>query len=510
MKLKKWLSLLLGLLLLVVPLAACSSGKNPETPSGSKTDTGETEAPTDPVETADPNTVPDLPSDLDFKGKTIRILTRQNQNRYQEWGSNGVLDDKADDIDEQVYYRNVEIQKKLNVEFDITHATVHDNDLNAWLLSAALLNDSFDIISNKAYQSVSSELLGYYMNLYDVENLNLNKSYWNQTFISAGTVNDHLYTVVGDMNISVYMTMFCMFFNINKCEAQGEGWSMDEIFDVALQGDWTWEKFASYVKDAEVDLGAEKPVYAFYSHTYSQAYDGLLQSFELNLVSTDPDDGTHTLVAGTRYEKLQTATKAVYDLYSNANVKLDTSGYGNGEYNLFDAGEALFSIECVNDAQNRKNANLTDEYGLLPLPKYEADGTANYYTGLQDSHNVISVVKGRSNYAAIGAVLELLSAYSYEGIRPYYVNTLAKQKYLDNLKSQKVMDLILDGARWDFAAIYAAYLPNRDGNAPHMALWRGGCQHGNTAYRYEQHKDTWNKLLKQFDADEHFARKSAS
>ena len=25
-------------------------------------------------------------------------------------------------------------------------------------------------------------------------------------------------------------------------------------------------------------------------------------------------------------------------------------------------GEALFSIECVNDAQNRKNANLTDEY----------------------------------------------------------------------------------------------------------------------------------------------------
>ena len=173
-------------------------------------------------------------------------------------------------------------------------------------------------------------------------------------------------------------------------------------------------------------------------------------------------------------------------------------------------GEALFSIECVNDAQNRKNANLTDEYGLLPLPKYEADGTANYYTGLQDSHNVISVVNGRSNYAAIGAVLELLSAYSYEGIRPYYVNTLAKQKYLDNLKSQKVMDLSLDGARWDFAAIYAAYLPNRDGNAPHMALWRGGCQHGNTAYRYEQHKDTWNKLLKQFDADEHFARKSAS
>lgn len=192
MKLKKWLSLLLGLLLLVVPLAACSSGKNPETPSGSKTDAGETEAPTDPVETADPNTIPDLPSDLDFKGKTIRILTRQNQNRYQEWGSNGALDDKADDIDEQVYYRNVEIQKKLNVEFDITHATVHDNDLNAWLQSTALLNDSFDIISNKAYQSVSSELLGYYMNLYDVENLNLDKSYWNQTFISAGTVNDHL------------------------------------------------------------------------------------------------------------------------------------------------------------------------------------------------------------------------------------------------------------------------------------------------------------------------------
>lgn len=513
MKPKKWLSLLLGLLMLAIPLASCSSGKTPDTPS---TDGEKTEAPTDNAETVDPNTVPDLPGELDFKGKTIRILTRRSETRWQEWGSNDLLDEKkASVIDQKVYYRNDAIMKRLNVNFDFTHAEVGDGaDFNQLVTNAATMGNSYDIVSNKAYESVQSNLLDCVVNLYDVPNLNLAKSYWNRNFISAGTVNDNLYTVVGDMNLSVYMCMFCMYFNINQCEAQGEDWSAENLFDTVLNGDWTWELLKTYVEKANVSPDGNPSLYALYSHWYSQAFDGMIQAFDMQLVTTDPDNNKHSLVAGTGWTKMQNAAKMIHGLYNNSakSAKLDTTGTATGEYNLFDEGETLFMVECVNDAQKRRDAELADEYGLLPLPKYDTN-QKSYYTGVQDSHNVISVMKGDKNFEAIGAVLELLSANSYEEIRPYYVNTLVKSQYLDNEKSGKVLDLVLDGAKWDFASIYASYLrDDQGGKAPHDRLWRAGCYNGEAdlAKRYDQYKDYWNRRLEEFDKDPHFAAKSAS
>lgn len=340
MKLKNWLSLLLGLLMLAVPLASCSSENAPgQNTTATKTTTEESNVTAAPDETVDPATVPDLPENLNFNGKVIRILTRKNDDRWLEWGSNDLLSDKAPELDRKVYSRNESIMKKLNVNFDFTHATVGDGDgFNQLVTNAAKVDNSYDIISNKAYESVRSELVGNYINLYELENVDLSKKYWNQTFTKAATVNDNLYAAVGDMNISVYMCAFCMFFNIAKCEAQA--WSANDLYDTVLNDDWTWAELETRVKNANVDPNGETPLYAIYSHWYSQAYDGLIRAFDLHLVLTDPENGKHTLVSGSEWTKMQTAAKRVHDLYFNAEGtgKLDTTGYSAGEENLFDRG----------------------------------------------------------------------------------------------------------------------------------------------------------------------------
>lgn len=175
-------------------------------------------------------------------------------------------------------------------------------------------------------------------------------------------------------------------------------------------------------------------------------------------------------------------------------------------------GQALFSLECVNDGQKRKEAELADGYGMLPLPKYDKD-QEKYQTGVQDSHNTISVMKGSRNFAAIGAALELMNAYSYEGVRPYYVETLVKLQYLEDDKSGEVLNLVLDGAGWDFAAVYASALrDNNGGKAPHDRLWRAGVHNGgdDLQSRYAKYKDYWDGKLQEFDNDPMFAKRSAS
>lgn len=520
MRMKRWTAFWLGILILAVPLVSCSAKKpstSDETRTQAQTQQGEESMPLE--ETVDPNTVPDIPEGTDFGGKMIRILIRRNEKFCQEWGSNEIPDATATELDQQVYLRNELVQQTLNVNFHFTQATVADgNDFNQVVSKAASLDNSFDIISNKEYNSVADLVLGHYINLYDLENLNLSKSYWNQTFISAGTVNGNLYTVVGDVNLSVYMCMFCMFFNIDKCEAQGEGWSAADLFDTVLNGDWTWEELARYVKAADVnsDINAATPLYALYSHSYSHAFDGLLHAFNLQLSMTDPDDGSHSLVAGSAWSKMQQAANKIYELYHDANnpAALDKTGYdplspltGNTEYNLFDAGQALFALEGVSDSQKRKTANLADEYGLLPLPKYDSS-QEEYYTGVHDAHNVISVMNGNRNYAAVGAVLELLSAYSYEGVRPYYVETLVKKRYLDDPQSAKVLDLVLDGAKWDFVAIYASRIMNsaENGQSPVTRLWRAGVERNELVTRYAQYEQGWNEAFRAFDSSEYFQK----
>lgn len=512
MHFKRSLALLLALLMLVIPLVSCSkNGNSTETePPVAGTSGGTKEE--EPTE--DPNSVPNIPEGTTFGDKVIKFLTRKNENVREEFGSNQNPDVNSTVIAQKVFARNEKIQEKLKVSFDFKAATAADgNDYNNLITNSALMDDPFDIVSNKSYESTRSALLDCYMNFYDesLTYLDLSKNYWNQKYISAADVNGNLYTLVGDINISVYMCMFCMFFNINKCEAQG--WETDELFDTVIAGDWTWAKLEEYVKAANVnpDMSAASPLYALYSHWYSHAYDGFLNAFELKLVATDPDNGKHTLVSGSTWSKMQDAGKMIYNLYNNADhsVYLDTSGYGTGEKNLFDHGMALFSIESVNDAHKRLINNLADEYGLLPLPKYNSN-QKEYYTGVQDNHNTMSVMKkGGKNYAAISAVLEMLSAASYTQVRPYYVETLVKNQYLDDPKSAEIVDIVLDGANWDFGQIYASYLlDNEGGKAPHDRLWRAGVHMNELVTRYEKYKDYWNKMLQAFDSDPHFQPKA--
>ena len=203
----------------------------------------------------------------------------------------------------------------------------------------------------------------------------------------------------------------------------------------------------------------------------------------------------HTLVSDSALQKLYDASDLIANYYTNPEILLRKSTTTQPE-SVFAKGNALFGLFCIGEASGFKDT-MEDEYGMLPMPKYNTD-QIDYYGGVQDSHDAVSVIAhsdDAKHYEMISAVLEKMNSVSYQIVRPYFIETLVKYRYAQDLESGQVIDIILKGTRWDFSDIYAVSTGEIRNN-----LWRVPLQKGDEmATKVAGQKDTVNALLETLD-----------
>jgi hypothetical protein len=112
---------------------------------------------------------------------------------------------------------------------------------------------------------------------------------------------------------------------------------------------------------------------------------------------------------------------------------------------------------------------MDDKYGLLPIPKYDAD-QENYGTTSSDSFTLMTVLDHKSSPEptkgeAISAFLQLMTEESYTSVRGYYFNRIIKPKYFGTddsegtvTKSIALFDIIVANILLEYWTIYSAQL----------------------------------------------------
>jgi len=111
---------------------------------------------------------------------------------------------------------------------------------------------------------------------------------------------------------------------------------------------------------------------------------------------------------------------------------------------------SMFYAEKLNYTD--KLREMKDDYGIVPMPKYDEAQDA-YYTIADDNYSQVMIPVNAGDLELCGAFLEIMSAESYKFITPAYFETTMKDKYLRDENSIKMLDLIVEGAYYDFAAI---------------------------------------------------------
>ena len=121
-------------------------------------------------------------------------------------------------------------------------------------------------------------------------------------------------------------------------------------------------------------------------------------------------------------------------------------------------GKVIFEAMQANDlvSPDFNMRNLSDEFGVLPLPKYDADQT-EYYTMVDGGASVMLIPKTVRNADMVGALVEAMSADYYYNVTPVYIGVAIEQKGTRDEESIRIMREIFDSRVIAFDYLYDGF-----------------------------------------------------
>lgn len=472
----KLLLCLLALCMLLGAFASCGTKEN-------QTTTDTTGNATTKEAVTDEWGQDDTQLNIDKKyGEEINILVRPLDQYKREWFVES--GEPSNTLEEKIVVRNEYVCDKLDVDITFKQLKNDTQDTYTDTIMAAYRSGSgdYDVVSAYAAYSTAVTAMEAFINLNDSRfpMFHFDQPYWNQSYIDAAEVNGYLYTVCGDVNLSVFDRTIVTY--LNKDALIERQVDLDDLYETVLAGDWTYEKFYTlvsrigYEEKDNIDGATDGDFYALSAIKGSEASDGFVQAFDLKIITKTGE--TYSLATGSDRLKLDDAMAKIQNLFYSSNsaktwkptAEESNATYLN--YKCFTEGRAAFTIDVIYHYESGL-AMMRDtdfDIGMIPVPKYN-DDQQSYKASVQDAHNVMSILytprASANHYEAISALLEMLCYETYHDIRPFYFERMVKTRYVDGAEDARVFDIILASTAWDFADVYNANL-----DKPRERVWR--------------------------------------
>ena len=98
--------------------------------------------------------------------------------------------------------------------------------------------------------------------------------------------------------------------------------------------------------------------------------------------------------------------------------------------------------------------DMQDDYGVLPLPKFDT-AQEDYYTTFDNTSSLVVVLSTCQNTEKVGATLELMAAEAYKQVTPAYFEICLQGKYSDAPEDAAMYDKIIKTFVFDFGFCYS-------------------------------------------------------
>ena len=439
----KFLCLMLSLLMLIACFASRGNGDDETTLSASDVGT-EDEAGRDAVKD-------NVPTDLNFKGESVTFFVRDD--RVLTAVEMDVENTTNDTLNDAVYYRNTTVEDRLGIEIKEIGLPNPSGSSEAWhsTIRNTVLTKSGDIDVAAINSSTSTALAveGMYYNLLNLPHIDFEKPWWNQSIKDELTLFDTLYFIGGDIAVTQVARSYGMFYNKDLLEEFYKAKNLN-LYDVVRQGKWTVEYMGDLVSGVWIDENNDGII-----------SDGDTVGYACNAVGTD---GTMDAWIPAMDIKITTMVDGYPELtfYNEHSIaafeKLKALHIDNpGSLSLktftetgFALGNQLFARQELDSGSLFRE--MTDDYGILPLPKFDEE-QGDYHT--LASSSLMAVLSTCQNPEKLGATLELMSAEGYKQITPAYFEVCLKGKYSDAPDDAEMYDRIINGILFNFGNSYS-------------------------------------------------------
>lgn len=305
--------------------------------------------------------------------------------------------------------------------------------------------------------------------------LDLNQPYWDQSIKRDLSVMGKTYFATGDALVTDDESTWAIYFNkeIAANNNLAANYDVDSLYDLVNDNRWTIDVMYEMAKTATAESGDS--VMEFSPSTSDvwgitgQCYDSYAFMVGAGQSLTRSENGKPVITIG------DASNLAAYDkiftmLNDQAYVAIAEKN-GRGMANMYDIGMQIFAngkslfmpnkIEAVSNATLR-NANI--QYGLLPMPKLNAEQDA--YTTSVTVYWCSALAIPQTNVEKLDATcyaMEALAYYGQELVTPEYYDRTLKNKRFEDPDSEEMLDLIFrnrtfdPGAVFDFSSILSFY-----------------------------------------------------
>ena len=390
--------------------------------------------------------------DLDFGEQEIKVLysntTQDKQDVYAE--------QTGDVVDEAVYARNMWLEETLNIKF--TPVQGEDKTLDTMnKLSTAILagDDMCDLAA--VHQAYSSKYVteGYYTNMINDPYINWEMPWWNLDYMNELAVGDKTrFFLMGDISLMRIKSMACIYYNKELCDdLYGDP---DYMYDLVLDGKWTFDKFAEMTADAYADLnGNTQKDKGDRFGSFATAGKSVEHFFYASGITSTTKNKNGIPELTMNNEKTINFCEKIYKYYyENPGMTKGSDDAFKEEVKAFIGGEYLFAPLWFRQATELRE--METDYGIINFPKY--DEKSEHKTLVHDGTTIYVVPTTSTQADKIGAVCEAMALYNYKHVTPAYFEVAMKVKYTRDEKSSQIIDMISQSAYTNFGYAYSLSL----------------------------------------------------
>ena len=224
------------------------------------------------------------------------------------------------------------------------------------------------------------------------------------------------------------------------------------IYDLVDNNEWVYEKFFEYVELAKVDDGDGVPTLTDTYGASAQVTFGFMMTMASGEMLTQMDsDDIPVLVATDNNRFIDVVTYLTEKVANNDGIYL---GADQDIRDLFGNGQSLFWAEVLQHAQTmRQSYDLN--FGIIPMPKYNAEqeNYHQYTTGYCCTVVCFPTTTVGEALEISSFVVEAMAIESVETVTPAYYDICLKGRYIDDVDSAMMLDIITTSVSSDYAEI---------------------------------------------------------